>query len=70
MFPFTRDSWLVMFSLLMTIWMIISTVLTGSTILRELAEGRLSAKAVVRGVSAMIGLLMALWALTLAVHLL
>jgi hypothetical protein len=54
----------------MTIWMIVSMVLTGSTILRELAEGRLSARAVVQGASAVIGLVMALWALTLAVELL
>jgi hypothetical protein len=70
MFPLTRDSWLVIFGMLMTIWMIVSMVLTGSTILRELAEGRLSARAVVQGASAVIGLVMALWALTLAVGLL
>jgi hypothetical protein len=65
----TRDNVLVLIGMIMVIVLIVSTVLTGSTITREVAEGKLSSRALVRGVSSVLGLAVALWALVVAVGL-
>lgn len=67
--PITCDNYYCYRNHILTLWGIVSTVLGGSAIVREATRGELRAGTVVRGVTAVIGLVIVLWGLVLTLGL-
>ena len=67
--PITRDNILLAVVIILALWAVVSTVLGVSAIVREALAGELRAGTVVRGVSAVLGLVLVLWGLTVAIGL-
>jgi hypothetical protein len=59
----TRDTLLLAASIILALWLIVSSVLGVSAIVREIGRDELSAGTLVRGVSAVLGLVTVLWGL-------
>jgi hypothetical protein len=65
----TRDTLLLAASIILTLWAIVSSVRGVSAIVREAWRGDLRAGTMVRGVSAVLGLVIVLWGLVVTLGL-
>ena len=64
-----RDNILLAVGIILTLWLIVSSVLGVSAIVRESGRGELSAGTLVRGVSAVLGLVIVVWGLVVTLGL-